>query len=138
MDGKNAIEIPPHLLSKFSNEQITEDEPAIDGNPMDGFVTDMAERSLAKLAGVFDETMKERGGVGLAGISEDDFARVGVIALEDIIPREVLENSPKATFATMCVYIGAANGVAIKRSNKKKEQAQNGNENAEQNENLDG
>jgi hypothetical protein len=113
MDEKNGIKIPDHLLDGAVNEQMT--EPEVD-SPLDGFVTDFAEKSISKLAGVFDETMKERGGVGLAGVDQHEFAKLGVVALEDMIPKEVLENSPKAAFGTMCVYIGAANAIAIKRN----------------------
>ena len=122
---KDAIKIPNHLLDGAINEQVNaEDGPETEARPMDGFVTDLAEKSVEKLAGAFDEVMREKGGVGLAGISEKDFAKLGVVALEDMIPKEVLENSPKAAFGVMCTYIAGANAVAIKR-NKAKQPEQN-------------
>jgi len=114
---KNGLKIPERFLREPSSVEVDDTETAA---PLDGFVSDLAEKSLSKFAGVFDEVMKERGGVGLAGVSEDDFAKLGYVALEDMVPKEVLENSPKAAFAVMCTYIGAANGIAMKR-NKKQE-----------------
>jgi len=114
---KSGLKIPERFLRNPSSVEVDETETAA---PLDGFVSDLAEKSLSKFAGVFNEVMKERGGVGLAGVSEDDFAKLGYVALEDMVPKEVLENSPKAAFSVMCTYIGAANAIAIKRGNNSK------------------
>jgi len=120
---KNGLKIPDRFLREPEQIEVDENEATA---PFDGFVSDLAEKSLSKFAGVFDEVMKERGGVGLADVNEDDFAKFGYVALEDMVPKEVLENSPKAAFGIMCTYIGAANAIAIKRSNSNKSKEDNG------------
>lgn len=119
---KNGIEIPPELLGKYLDEPVNgerEDKPE-----MSALAKKIAQRTGELVLNSFDSAAKENDLPGMGGVPVEDYTKLGVLWLEDVLPADALEKSPKYAFLIVSTGILANNGIAYARNeNRKKDNA---------------